>query len=466
MSTTAVPGARHAALGSAPTLPDTHPMAPAAPTAAPTDATAPARARARKGAIRPPFVPPAPPLRSIGELADWLRRDGAPAVTVLADPAVAGQSVTTLVCAQVRAAGLDPRLVTLDPAGGVRATTELAALLAPGELVIGIGGGTTLDFAKLAALTAARPELPKYLNSPQRSGFLVLPPALGTSVRVLAVPTTLGTGSELGTVACFAKDGAKLLATGACLRPVAALWTAEATATLPPELIADGVLEALFRTVSPYAGDHTDLPEQDAQVEELTARLLAAGYHVAAHRAHGTPVPAELRLRIAEMSGESQIGLLNIGRSPYAVKCWAIANELSTTLNLAKMRTVSALWPVLWRRTLAGDTRLGSPDRIRRLWSTLRNHAPWLDEDPADGLLALMRHWHIDRTVTATGTEIARATTRTMRAWGAGLPILDELSAADVRALLTEATDQAARGAAPGARGRQDHHGAQSPARP
>ncbi|MFF3940619.1 daptide-type RiPP biosynthesis dehydogenase [Streptomyces phaeofaciens] len=415
----------------------------------------PARpAKVRKGAIRPEFVPPAPPLRGIGELADWLRQDGTRAVTVVADPAVAGQPVTTKVCAQIESVGLTPTVIVLDGPTGLDEVAEAAARLTPDELVVGIGGGTTLDFAKLAALSARHPDFPRYLTSPQRSGFLVLPPALGSRARVLAIPTTLGTGSELGTVACFARDGAKLLATGSCLRPVAALWAPEATETLPAELIADGALEALFRTVSPYTGDDTDLPEQDAEVESLAARLVVAGYEVAALRAEMRPVPAALRLRIAESSGESQIGRINIGRSPYAVKCWAMANELSTTLNLAKMRTVSALWPVLWRHTLAGDTRLGSPARVHRLWTTLRRTAPWLSEDPADGLLQLMRDWRIDRTVRADAARIDRATTRIMRGWGAGLPILDELSAADVRALLTEATEPAS-GASPAARGPQ-----------
>ncbi|WP_425248042.1 daptide-type RiPP biosynthesis dehydogenase [Streptomyces sp. NEAU-NA10] len=412
-------------------------------------------AKVRKGVIRPEFVPPAPPLRGIDQLAGWLRKDGTRAVTVVADPAVAGQPVTTGILDRIESVGITPALRVLDGPTGLDAVARAAARLAPDELVVGVGGGTTLDFAKLAALSARHPDFPRYLTAPQRSGFLVLPATLGSSARVLAVPTTLGTGSELGTVACFERDGGKLLATGPCLRPVAALWAPEATETLPGELIADGVLEALFRTVSPYAGDPTELPEQDAEVESLAARLVVAGYEVAALRTEHRPVPAELRLRIAKSSGESQIGRINIGRSPYAVKCWAMANELSTTLNLAKMRTVSALWPVLWRHTLAGDTRLGSPARVHRLWTTLRTAAPWLSDDPATGLLQLMRDWRVDREVRADAGAIDRATTRIMRGWGAGLPILDELSAADVRALLTEATEPASGAPSPAARGPQ-----------
>ncbi|MBC9718881.1 iron-containing alcohol dehydrogenase [Streptomyces sp. TRM66268-LWL] len=428
-------------------IPDPAPMPLAAATVAPRSlrhrATPPRSDQQHHTA--PPTLPPAPaPLRGLDHLAPWLRRDRPAAVTVLTDPAVAHQPVTTLALAQIARAGITARTLTLTDAGGLDAIAELAARLTHRELIVSIGGGTILDFAKLTALTAQYPRAIRYLTAPQRSGFVILPPSLGDHVRVLAIPTTLGTGSERGTVACFTKNHAKHLALGPCLRPVAALWAPEATATLPDHLIADGVLEALFRTVSPYAGDPTELLLPDQAVEALAARILVAGYEVAALRREHRPIPDELRLRIAEMSAESQLGHTNQGRNPYSVKCWAIANELSTTVNLPKMRTVSALWPVLWRRTLAGDTRLGSPHRIRRLWAHLRHGAAWLDPDPAQGLLQLIDEWHINRTVTANTTDIARAAQATIRAWGAGLPILAELSAADLRTLLAEATKPAA----------------------
>jgi NADP-dependent alcohol dehydrogenase len=379
-------------------------------------------------------------MRGVDHVADWLRRDRTPAVTVLADPAVADQVITSSIRAQVERAGLTPRILGYTGQGGIGAIRQLAERLNPGELVIGIGGGTTLDLAKLAVLSAKHPEALRWLAAPQRSGLIALPPRLGTSTRVLAVPTTLGTGSELGTVACFEHADSKRLVTGPCLRPVAAMWTPEATATLPIEMIGDAVLEALFRTVSPYIGDPTVLADEDALVEDLAGQLLKAGYQVAGHRRCGRAAGPELRLRIAELSGESQIGRINLGRSPYSVKGWPIANELSTTLGLTKMRTVAAVWPVLWRRILAGDDRLGCAGRINQLWTILRRQAPQLDPDPAIGLSGLMDEWWVDREVRATSLQIDAAVTQTMRAWGAGLPMLGGLTAGDLRSFLTEAT--------------------------
>ncbi|WP_331718186.1 daptide-type RiPP biosynthesis dehydogenase [Streptomyces virginiae] len=371
-----------------------------------------------------------------------LLRDLSPTgVTVLADPAVAAHAVTRKVHAEVERAGFTPTLALTPAAGGMPAVAAFASRLSPGELVVGVGGGSTLDFAKLSAAVGRRPELLRYLTSRQRSGLVALPLTWGEHAEVLAVPTTLGTGSEAGPVACFPHEDGKRIAMGECLRPRAALWVPEATETLPGHLVLDGVLEAIFRTVIPYSSDTLDLPEQDAAVEELAGRLLTDGDELARYIGAGSPAPAPGRLRVARLSAESQRGTINIGRSPYAVKCWALANELSTTLGLAKMRAVCALWPVVWRRALQGDTRFGSAERIHRLWDRLRRQAPWLAPTPDEGLEQLMLRWGIDHTVHLPPQLRHRIALRSVRAWGAGLPTLAGLSADDVVALLAEATE-------------------------
>ena len=387
------------------------------------------------------FEAPPAPMRSVAQIADWLRRDRTSAVTLLVDPAVRDQSVTARTVAAVRNAGLEPELLLVDRPGDLTAIRELADRLAPGELLVAVGGGTVLDLAQLAGIVAATPVAWGWLAAPQRSGIVALPPRLGERVRVIAVPTTLGTGSELGTVACLPHEGGKRLATGPCLRPVACVHAAEATATLPVELVAEGVLEALFRTVSPYVGDPTELPEQDAAVELLAARLVAVGDEVAERRRASSRLEDGVRLRIAALSAESQVGWINIGRSPYAVKGWALANELSSTLGLSKMRAVAAVWPVLWRRILDGDSRLGDAGRIHRLWQVLRERTPRLDPDPVVGLRRLIDEWRIDRVIVATPAEVTVAANRAVRAWGAGLPILGRLGAGEVRELLAEAVE-------------------------
>lgn len=362
-------------------------------------------------------------------------------VTLLADPAVARHAVTRAVREGIARAGITPTRALTPADGGVRSVETLASRLSPGELIVGVGGGSTLDLAKLAATAHRRPELLRYLTSPQRSGLIALPEAWREPAPVIAVPTTLGTGTEAGQVACFTHGSAKRIAMGRCLKPVAALRTAEATETLPASLVMDGALEAVFRTVIPYSSDTVDLPEQDEAAEQIAVGLLTAGDELARHLAQGLPAPAPARLLLARLSAESQLGHINVGRNPYAVKCWAIANELSTVLGVAKMRAVCALWPAVWRRALDGDVRFGSADRIDRLWRRLRHQVPWLAPEPEDGLRRLMQRWRTDRTLPLTPPLRREIALRSVRAWGAGLPTLAKLSADDITALLAEATE-------------------------
>lgn len=382
-------------------------------------------------------APPAP-MRT-EQLSHWLRRDGARDVTVLFDPAVADQTIGRSVLKQVELAGIAPRRTTLTTDTDLDGVLALAESLDEETLVIGVGGGSVLDQAKLATLFRASPEARARVSAPQRSGAVALPAHLGSSVRVVAVPTTLGTGTELGTVACVTSSGGKRLVTGPCLRPVASLLDPVSTSTLPGHLVSAGVLEALFRTVSPYVGDPSDLPTPDALTEALTVRLVEVGERTRALRSRGEPVDDATRLRIAELSGESQVGDTNLGRDPYAVKGWLLGNELSTVLGLSKMRAIAAVWPTVWAGISAGDSRLGDARRLDRIWQRVRTAAPYLSADPATGVCELIDAWLVDRHVTASPDQIDVIVTRVMRSWGAGLPMLGGLHHDEVRALLTRA---------------------------
>ncbi|WP_116246384.1 daptide-type RiPP biosynthesis dehydogenase [Nocardiopsis sp. FIRDI 009] len=382
-------------------------------------------------------VPPAP--MAVERLADWIRRDGSRAITVLFDPAIAGQPVATTVTERVGRAGVTPRVLTATSDSDLGTVESLAESLGENELVIAVGGGTVVDQAKLAVLFRRSPEAHDRVRAPQRSGMVALPPHLGTSVRVVAVPTTLGTGTELSTVACVTHAGGKRLVTGPCLRPAASVLTTEATGTLPVRLVSEGVLEALFRTVSPYVGDHADLPEPDALTEDLAVRLVRVGDRVRRLRSAGEPVDGATRLRIAELSGQSQIGDTNLGRDPYAVKGWLLGNELSSELGLSKVHAIAALWPVLWERIAQGDTRLGSARRLARIWDRILATDPYLPTDPAAGIAALTDAWLVDRDIVTTPERLDAATSRVMRSWGAGLPMLGGLRTHEVRDLFARA---------------------------
>lgn len=382
-------------------------------------------------------------------LAAWLDTRPERSVTLLLDSGVADARIAVSVRERIERGGRTARTVVVTGPGTPHEVTELARRLDDTDLVVAVGGGSLLDQAKLAVLLRTGPGALARLTVPQRSGLILLPPEQTRGPRLVAVPTTLGTGSELSAVACLEFEQGKRLIMGGALRPDAAVIDPESTATLPLELVAEGVLEVLFRVTGLYVGDHRDLPTEDALAQALAERTVRLGNEVSVSRAQGRPAGGRLRTEIAKISGLSHAGWVVLSRSPYAGKGWYLANELSTALGLRKMTAVAALLPPLWGAIAAGDTRLGSARRLDALWQRLRaaaldpvgegQSALPLPEAPAAGIAALIDSWGVGRQITAEPGRLTAVAQRSVRAWGAGLPMLDGLNAADIEGLLAQA---------------------------
>ncbi len=130
-----------------------------------------------------------------------------------------------------------------------------AAALHPGtRLVVGIGGGTVIDEAKLLAGLHRRADTARFLRVSQRAGWTSLRGEPEQEVALVVMPTTLGTGAEMSRVACLDGSEGKRLIEGALLRADAAVLDSRATATLPGRLVMEGVFEAWSRILGALAG--------------------------------------------------------------------------------------------------------------------------------------------------------------------------------------------------------------------
>ncbi|MFI8188715.1 daptide-type RiPP biosynthesis dehydogenase [Streptomyces sp. NPDC085946] len=382
-------------------------------------------------------------------LADWLdgfadaRGTATGARTaLLLDPAVAESRVTALVTGELDRAGHTTRRLVPAGDGGPDEILALAGATADADLVAVVGGGSVIDRAKLLAVAHEDRRARAALRSTGRSGLLTLDPRTRRTRPLLAVPTTIGTGAELSRVACLPHHGGKRLVMSDALAPDAALLDPAATETLPAELLVEGALEALFRTVGPYVGNLRDRPVEDALAETAAVQLVRLGGAAARQLAAGHRPGPELRTDLARLSGLTQSTWLSYGRDLFSTEGWMIANELSSALGTRKMTAVAALLPPLWRAVLAGDTRLGSAPRLRRVWDLLRSadsSGGPLPAEPAAGITALMDRWGVARDLALTPPLLDTVARRTVRTWGAGLPMLGGLRTADVSALLTAA---------------------------
>jgi alcohol dehydrogenase len=131
------------------------------------------------------------------------------------------------------------------PLGAVEDCIARARVSRP-DVVIGFGGGSTMDMAKLAALGVAH-------SAPLESFYgenLVPAPC----VPVIALPTTAGTGSEVSPVAVL-EDTSRQTKVGIAsphLVPMAAICDPEVTLSCPPSVTAYSGMDALVHAVESF----------------------------------------------------------------------------------------------------------------------------------------------------------------------------------------------------------------------
>ena len=116
---------------------------------------------------------------------------------------------------------------------------------------VSVGGGSSIDTAKVADLIVSHPApVMSYVNAPVGEGAPVPGPLLGH----LAIPTTCGTGSEATTVAVLDIPDRRVK-TGIShryLRPAQAIVDPAMTSTLPPFVVASAGLDVICHAAESY----------------------------------------------------------------------------------------------------------------------------------------------------------------------------------------------------------------------
>jgi alcohol dehydrogenase len=122
---------------------------------------------------------------------------------------------------------------------------SLARQLYP-DLVIGLGGGSSLDAAKAIALLAVNPGRIEEYEGREKYRTAPLP--------VLAIPTTCGTGSEVTWVSVITNTSRKFKMSikGRLMFPAVALVDPDLLMTLPAHLVASTGLDALTHAIEAY----------------------------------------------------------------------------------------------------------------------------------------------------------------------------------------------------------------------
>jgi alcohol dehydrogenase class IV len=170
------------------------------------------------------------------------------------------------------------------------------------EAVIGLGGGSVLDTAKLlAALTDSRQRIEEVFGIGKLAG---------RSLRLFCLPTTSGTGSEVSPNAILLdKDQNKKGVISEHLVPDAAYVDPELTLTVPPAVTAATGLDALTHCIEAYANRFSH------PMIDLYAlggiRLIAAHLQTAVQ--DGSNLAARAALSLGSLYGGLCLGPVNTG---------------------------------------------------------------------------------------------------------------------------------------------------------
>jgi alcohol dehydrogenase class IV len=188
---------------------------------------------------------------SLENLAEEVRRAGGRRALVVTDPGVRRAGILDAARGVLERAGVAHGVfdgVEADPRIEVAQRAAAAAADFGPDAVVGLGGGSALDIAKLvAALSANEGPVSAYF------GMDLLPrPGLPS----VLVPTTAGTGSEMTSIAVLSdvESQVKRAVVSPHLFARAALLDPKLTLSLPPAVTATTGMDALVHAVESYVG--------------------------------------------------------------------------------------------------------------------------------------------------------------------------------------------------------------------
>ncbi|MDF1762707.1 MAG: iron-containing alcohol dehydrogenase [Oleibacter sp.] len=209
---------------------------------------------------------------SARRIAKICEEQGARSVMLVTDPGIIAVGLLEHVVPGFESSGLRLTVfkdVEADPSDKTVEEATRQARAANADFVIGFGGGSSMDVAKLVALLA-HPDCKQPLSSMYGVGN-----AKGVRLPLMQVPTTAGTGSEVTPIAIVTTgETTKAGVVSAVLQPDIALLDADLTKGLPPHVTAATGIDAMVHAIEAYTSAIKKNPVSDLLAKEAL-RLLS-----------------------------------------------------------------------------------------------------------------------------------------------------------------------------------------------
>ncbi|MCM2603254.1 iron-containing alcohol dehydrogenase [Rossellomorea marisflavi] len=198
---------------------------------------------------------------SLENLLPEVRKAEAKRILIVTDPQLVEIGLTRNVTVPLEEEGFDITLYTeVVPEPPLSVGEQLVAFTREGgfDLVIGMGGGSALDLAKMTAvLSQQEGRVEDYLNLSGTKEIQV------KGLPKILIPTTAGTSSEVTNIAVLSLDSTKDVVTHDNLLADVAIIDPKLTLTVPPKVTAATGIDALTHAVEAYVSINAS-PSTDA----------------------------------------------------------------------------------------------------------------------------------------------------------------------------------------------------------
>ena len=215
----------------------------------------------------------------IGQVGDIVAARLGKRVLLVTDPGLREVGLIEPALQSLKASGVEVSVfcdVAADPPVAVVTAAIEAARAFEAEAVMGLGGGSSMDVAKLAALLASGTE--------QLAEIYGIGNAKGPRVPLLLAPTTAGTGSEVTPISIVTTGASeKKGVVTPLILPDVALLDPELTLGLPPAVTAATGIDAMVHAIEAFTSASPGNNPLSRALAREALRLMGAALERAVH---------------------------------------------------------------------------------------------------------------------------------------------------------------------------------------
>ncbi len=279
---------------------------------------------------------------SVGQLGQEAQALGAKKALIVTDPGVVKAGLISTVKASLETGSVEVGLYDgVAPEPPARVVDEASAVARAGQydLIVGLGGGSSLDVAKGVALLAT--------NEGTALDYAGVNLFKKRGMPKVLIPTTAGTGSEATWVLVVTdeKENSKKSLYSSLLLPDLAILDPALTVSMPPAVTADTGFDALAHAIESYVSVNRS-PYTEVMAREAI-RLIAVNLPIAYGK------PGDMRARYNMLLASNLAGMAFTSGGLGATH--GLAYPLGTRFHMAHGRSNAIMLPHVVRFNLTGN---------------------------------------------------------------------------------------------------------------